>query len=641
MNTVIRLLTAILLCVTLTGAPLGGLVATAAPGPAVADAGATPPIAWTQLGRSDQLEILGSNEAFDTDIPVPQGVTPGTLRGTVSSVVNVVDGRVDVIDGLGVVLGSIPLPPDRVSAPFTVDISGAEVNGGIAKLGFVIRDHSPPQNSCSQPPSLTLSELAATYVGRTPPPGIVADFLPGYLERFVIRTGPAPSPAAQQATLELVARLTRHYRPVPVRIDVDTSSDPTPTATSAQRVIELRDNGPAGMTVTNPHSPRAALVIAGHGDELVRQIALFADRRFKLAQNLSATVNSATSDAPQSSTVKTFAQLGITGQTSVLGAATLYVGVDVSQFAAGSVQQATLHLVGHYTPVLGGEASVVVRSGSAVLAAHRLDESGLLDITETIPAESIQSNVGVALALRYLPNQPCVPLNNRIQFTLDPASTLSVTPGTYNRGGFPALPMAFTPGFDVVVDQPDHLRFAAAAVNLMAQQTAVTLQPHITTMAAGAASGRGLLVVASGEDLTRAGFTPSVSAREGTTVGIGGTPNTDVDLHGPIGVIQVFTQSKRKVLAINGTQSWSLVDRSFDHIRTLPSRWASLSGDVVATGSAGQTVNLTLHEGGALIDEFPGDSWKRWAQVTAVVAAAVLLGAVGVLLWRRRRARRG
>ena len=197
--------------------------------------------------------------------------------------------------------------------------------------------------------------------------------------------------------------------------------------------------------------------------------------------------------------------------------------------------------------------------------------------------------------------------------------------------------MAFTPDFDVVVDTPDHLRFAADAVNLMAQQTAVTLQPRLTTLAAAAASGVGLLVVASGEDLARAGLTPPVLSGKGSNVDIGGTPDTDVDLNGPIGVVQVFSQQGRKILAVNGADDWSLVDRSFDYIRAQPSRWASLSGDVVATGAAGQPVNLTLREGGALLNEYPGDSWKWWAILTAG-AIVLVFGSALVLLWRRRRA---
>ena len=81
--------------------------------------------------------------------------------------------------------------------------------------------------------------------------------------------------------------------------------------------------------------------------------------------------------------------------------------------------------------------------------------------------------------------------------------------------------------------------------------------------------------------------------------------------------------------------------RSFDFIRALDSRWASLSGDVVATGSAGQTVNLTLREGGALANEYPGDSWRRWALLGAGAVVTILLGTAVALLWRRRRARLG
>jgi len=238
--------------------------------------------------------------------------------------------------------------------------------------------------------------------------------------------------------------------------------------------------------------------------------------------------------------------------------------------------------------------------------------------------------------LRYLPKQQCAPLNDRMEFALDPASTVAVTPGTRNRGGFPVLPMAFTPDFAVVVDSPEHLRFAAAAVNLLAQQTGVTLQPQLTDLASAAGSGQGLLVVGPGADMAKAGLNAPVSFNGTNIVDIGGAPNTAVDLNGPIGVVQAFSNNDRTVLAINGSGDWSLVQRSFDYIRALDSRWASLTGDVVATGAAGQTVNLTLREGGALLNEYPGESWVRWAVLSAGTIAAILLATAGVLLWRRR-----
>jgi hypothetical protein len=584
--------------------------------------------------------MAGSDQPIDTEIPVPPGVIPGQLLGTIGSVVNAVDGRVDVIDGRGVSLGSIPAPDRPGSAAFVVDISRAHVVNGVVRLSFVLRDRNPPGNSCSRSASLTLSQLGVTFLGRASYPVIVADFLPGYLDQILIRTGPAPTPAAQQAALNLVATLTRLYRPMPVRIDVDTSTSIAPPGSPSRRLIELRDNSPAGLTVTRPDSPEAALVISGHGQELSRQVALFSDRRARLAQTVSATVVAAQDNTPTSTTIKTFAQLGTGGKISVQGTGSLYVGFDASQFAVGSIQQATVHLIGHYAPVLAGEASVVVRAGDAVLAARRLDESGLLDITGTIPKESINSAVGVVLELRYLPKQECGPLNDRMDFSLDPASTVAVTPGIHNRGGFPVLPMAFTPDFAVVVDAPQHLRFAAAAVNLLAQQTGVTLQPRLTDMESAAGSGQGLLVVGPGEDLTRSGLTAPVSFDGVDTVGINASTDTTVDLNGPIGVVQAFAHSDRMVLAINGTGDWSLVQRSFDYIRALDSRWASLSGDVVATGPAGQSVALTLREGGALANVYPGDSWIRWALLSAGAAVAILLATAGALLWRRRRTAR-
>ena len=643
-----RVLTVVLVYITLASTSLGGLawLATADPGlaepvPALPGPVTTPPIAWTQLGLSDRVDMLGSDQLIDTDIPVPPGVVPGQLLGTIGSVANTVDGRVDIIDGLGVAMGSIPAPGDMSSAPFAIDISRARVVNGVAKLSFILRDRNPPGNSCSRPASLTLSQLGVTYGGQTPNPVIVADFLPGYVEQILIRTGLAPTPAVQQAALELVAKLTRLYRPMPVRIDVDSSPAANLPGPPSRRVIELRDSAGAGLRVINPNSPDAALVITGRGDELSRQVALFSDRRVKLAQTGSATVTAAVQDSPTATTIKTFAQLGMGGKTSVQGTGSLYVGFDASQFAVGSIQQATLHLIAHYSPVVAGEASVVVRAGDAVLAARRLDESGLLDITGVIPKESINSAVGVVLELRYLPKQECAPLNDRMEFALDPASTVAVTPGSHNRGGFPVLPMAFTPDFAVVVDSPQHLRFAAAAVNLLAQQTGVTLQPRITDMTSAAGSGQGLLVVGPGEDLKKSGLTAPVSFDGSNTVGIGGATDTVVDLNGPVGVVQAFSHNDRMVLAINGTGDWALVQSSFDYIRSLDSRWASLTGDVVATGAASQTVTLTLREGGALLNEYPGDGWRWWALLSATAVVTALLATAGLLLWRRRRAQHG
>lgn len=147
--------------------------------------------------------------------------------------------------------------------------------------------------------------------------------------------------------------------------------------------------------------------------------------------------------------------------------------------------------------------------------------------------------------------------------------------------------MAFTPDFDVAIDGPDGIRFAGQAINLMGQQTGMTLRPQLVTFADAAASGAGLLAVTSGEQLASAGMNPPLLPGASTSAGVNGSPDTEIDVNGALGVVQSFTQNGRTVLAISGTGDWSLVDRSFDYIRGLPNRWSSLTGDVVATGPAG------------------------------------------------------
>lgn len=604
--------------------------------PAVSPPAFAPPVAWPQLGRSDRLEIVGSDQTVGTDIPVPPGLMPGLLIGQVGSVVNTIGGRVDVIDGRGVLLGSIPVPGDESAVPFAVDISRADVVAGAAKLNFVLRDQNPPADSCGRSPSLTLAQLASSYRGQAPFPVLVSDFLPGYVEQILIRTGPYPTTGQQQAALDLVASLTRYYRPMPVGVEIDTSAGPVPPGPPERRVIELREDSESGIAVRDPGSPDAVLVISGRGRELGDQVALFTDRRLELAQAPSATVRTAMTTAPAGTTLKTFAQLGMAGEISVLGTATLYVGFDAGEFAVGPVQEARVHLLAHYTPVGSGEASVVVRSGNTVLGSRRLDDSGLLDLSGTIPPESIQSTVGIAVELRYLPSQRCAPLNDRMRFTLDPQSSVAVTLGSHNRGGFPLLPMAFTPEFNVALDQPDRLRYAAELVNLLGQQTSVTLQPRVVSMAEATGSRLGALIVASDRELAHSGLRPPIVSQAADSVDIGGAIATDVNLNGPLGVVQAFGDQGRMVLAVDASQDWSLVDRCLDYIRAQPSRWASLSGDVVATGAAGQTVNLTVRSGGAMVDEYPGDSWKWWTWITAAAVAGALTVAGSILLRHRR-----
>ena len=296
MMIVLRTLATVFLMVSMTIAGSVGLPhAVAWPedtNSATTDAGTTD-ISWKQLGLDDRMKLVGANQSNGVEVPVPLGATPMAVTGQIGSVVNMSAGRVDVFDDRGVLLGVIPVPVGPASVPFTIDTSSAQIATDSAKLSFVLHDDVPPAGGCTPPESVTLSQLQTKYSGDSLNPVTVADFLPGYLDRITIRVGPDPTLDQQQAALTLVAELTTLYRPMPVRIEVDTTSGPSPSSTGTSRVIDVRGGGEPGLTVEQPGTAGAVLVITGQGDGLVRQAELFADRRVTLAQTSSASVTAA------------------------------------------------------------------------------------------------------------------------------------------------------------------------------------------------------------------------------------------------------------------------------------------------------------------------------------------------------------
>ena len=594
-------------------------------------------LGWRQLGLSDTLEIAAKAVAT-VEAPTPPGLAPLRITGEVLSPTGAA-GRIDVLDSGGSTLGNIALTGDGVTAPFTVDIAAVGPLPGPSKLSFVQRSTERPTEGCTESAPVTLSKLATTYTGPAPALRTVADFLPDYLDQITISIGPEPSPEQQQAALSLVATLTHLYRPMPVRIDVDTSAAPPPAGDSrTRRNIAIRDGDEPGLTVENPGNPAAVLVISGSGAELTRQVELFTDRRFELAQTPTAAVTSVTKTVPTSTDTLSFGELGINVRTTVMGTDTVYVGFDTTKFGLGQLDGAQVRLITEYTPLTAGEGTVILRSGSDILASGVLDRSGVTELSGDIPAAGITSTIGMALEIRYAPaGGECA--FGGMTFSIDPASTITAVPGAKNRGGFAMLPMAFTPELDVAIERPDQIRYAAQAINLIGRQASIPLQPSLSGLDEAAKRGTGLLAVTSGEQLQRLGLRPPLSLPGAGAVAVNGATVTDIDLGGSLGVVQAFSHNGRVVLAIDSTGGPQAADRSLDYIRGLDGGWSALTGDVVAAGDAGEVVNLSMTTRQAMLPPV-SDGWRWWTWSTLGLIAVGLPTLAGIALVRRRRAQR-
>jgi hypothetical protein len=589
------------------------------------------------MGLPDQLTIASAVKPQTVGIPFPPGVKPVLLTGQIDAVSNAVNCRIEVFDGNHKYLGPIGLTEDQTAGTFALDLTNAAASRDAVELNFYLRQDGPPADLCTQadkPSAMVISQVATVFSGTAQLPTTVADFLPKYLNQITIRIGDKPSTDLQQSALTLVAYLTHLYRPIPTRIDVDTSNatgPPPPDPLGASRMIVIREDRNAGIDVINPGTPEATMVISGQGNALLNQVELFADRRFEVAQTASSDVLNAAQFAVKSGTVKTFGELRMTGDATVVGSHTLYLGFDASEFGVGSIQSADIDLTAKYSPVGDGSGSVVLRAGPAVIATQPLDQSGSLRLQARIPADAIQSNVGLALEVRYIPQRGDLPGSSGILFAVQPESTVQVTPGSQTRRGFSVLPMAFVPEFNVAVDDPNRVRYAAAVINLMGQQTSVALRPRLVTLDAGVNAAIGLLIVTSADDLSKRELRLPMLGAQDDKAQIRGNPVTDIDLEGPLGVVETATGEKRTVLAISAVKDWSLVDKAIDFIRGTNGQWGSLTGDVVATGAQGKSVNLIIDQGGGWQDQTPGKGWMRWALISAGIGG--LLVVAGGVYW--------
>lgn len=600
-------------------------------------------VGLAQFGRPETLELRDGNTAATLTIPVPAGMTVAAVSGRIGSAVNLTTGRIDVLDGRGNAVDSIGLDADRPTAEFAVDTAAATADDGVMTLNFFLRAANPPSDTCAPTPSATLTGLAATIAGRPPDPSTVADFLPAHLDAITIATGPNPTPDQQQAALTLTAMLTRSYRPIPLRVEVDTSGL-VPLggngSTGVRRVIVIQEAAEAGIAVRAPGTPEAVLVISGRGAQLADQIAMFIDRRLALAQTASATIRSAAGLVTPTNSIMTFEQLGIANSASFTGSTTMYAGFDGAAFAAGPIAAATVDLRARYTPVADDKASVLVKAGTSVVATRRLDTSGVLDLRFEVPPQTIASDVGMALELQYFPaggrgGGGCAPLSDRMTFALDPQSTVEVNPGPAGAGGFKALPAGFTPEFAVAVERPDLIRYATAAINLISQRTGTLLRPQLTGPEEAATSGMPVLAVTAARDLADLGMQPPIRTGRDGQVEVDGSAETGALIDGPLSLVQSFTDDGRTVLEIEVPDRPELADATFAYIRELDNGWSSLTGDVVATGAAGDTVNLTVRADRPVPGRSPDKPEWKWAAL-----ASLGVGAATAILVTRRRAQR-
>ncbi len=657
-GSITRLLVAVLL-VVLPSVPVGlaAFPVGAEPGPSTTEPDnaeeprqppGSPPaltLPWRALGLEQQI-VLRSVTPVTYTVPVPAGLKAVRLLGAIRPPMNIGAGNLEISDGDGKFLASVPLPPanGRDPAPLDIDIASARVRSSSIDLSFNVIPVDQGDIACRPHQQVTISELAVAFAGAEPTAKSVASFFPPVLQRVTIYTPTDADNAEKQAVLTLVSTLARLYKlqSLAVAVVAQPRGAVPPPAPQLMRAIVV-ETGPAGITVENPGLPGAFLRISGKDDALAAQLSLFANQLQSLAQSTFARVDQPGSSEPLRGDILTFSQLKINARTNALRAANLSVSADRSSLGSGRVDRVQVRLLAEYTPVPPEDnATVLIRAKGVVVHAARLNETGLLDATFDLERQTFGQWVNLDFALTYTPNEPCGAMTAPLTFQIDPRSTLTVYRGGPPLDGFAAFPSEFSPGFMVAFDgsSPNQLNYAARVVAAIAKLTGSPLMPQVVDLKEALDATTGVLIVAKSDAIRQSTLNPPIGG-DGAAMRVELPAELLATIDGGLGSVQAFADRPRNraVVLVTTTGEWNLVGPLFDYIDGLNGGWSALTGDVVAAGPAGDPTSLAIR---ASDDIFVAQSEGLRREATigvglGLAAVAVIAALLTAVLWSRRR----
>ncbi|GAB2935062.1 membrane protein [Rhodococcus aerolatus] len=589
-------------------------------------------ISLTDLGRG--AVALPTATTTQLVLPVPDGLTPVQLSGTVRLPLAATGAAISVTSG-DVGLARLDVT-DTGGTQVTVPLRDAPVVDRAVTLTLRSELRTSTETCVSTPDGPpTLDAGVLTYSGTEATPATPTTFFPPVLRAATVYLTDPSSAAQRDTALALSAGLVHRYGAArtQVRLAELTPGAPVPDAAPLERAVVLR-SGPQTGVALEPTEAGTALRLSGD-DTTLRDQARLLLRTLDDATAVTRTVPQLPADVV---TLGDLAQspLQATGRRHV----ELPVTVDATRIGRplGSVR---LHLLGSYTPQPSSySGQVTATAGTTRLATAPLDGSGRLDLTVDVPADRLSRFLQVDLAVDLSGDFGCG-TGSSTTLALDPTSTVTTTAGTPGpAGGFASLPQGLTPTVTVGLDGTSTADLDRAQQLLVAWQrlSAAPLDPTLTGVTAALDAATPALVV-----------TPAGGLPDGTSLPLDDVDAPALAVRGlpagaPRGSVQVAWDDahSRTVVVAGSTGNPADLDAVLGWLAAEPTRVADLTGDVVVGSRSVPPVELTVRVGapaaGASAAYATGGG-LRTPLIAIGGAAVVLLGAALLLtvLWRRGR----
>lgn len=639
---------------TVAGSVRSGIARCAAAGIAVlvaaAPAGAAPLRQDAQfplpaLGLTAVQTFDGRDDVVSLVVPVPPGMTPAALRGTLQVAPDAGTGRIDV-EVQGRVVGSVDVPPGSSTLPVSLPLAGVPVVNGAATV--TLHSHLTDMGAgwCAAAPTGTLALVDTTvdYTGDEVQPAVIADFLPPVLNRLTLYLPATPTADETATALELGTAVVARYANQTVAVELRPlgagNAVPADPPGLLERRVVITESDTAGTTMRSTAPGGPVLAVTGRGAELRTQARLITSNMAWIAADTDAVAGSldpAPQLAPESVTLR---ELGVTTLSATgPGRVRIPIAVDQTRLGrpSGSVR---IHLRGNYTPlpdVANGQLTVSI--GDSTLDHWPVEGDGRIDRWIDIPDRLLGRFTEVVVGLQVAGTAGCEAAQP-VTLTLDPESTVEserrVPPVP---GGFEALPQALMPGVQVGLSTGS-LADAGRALGLLAglqRMTLEPLRPELVPMDAALTSDRPAILVAADGGLPDSLALPLTVVGPNVTVADpDGGPAQSVELPGQrLGSLQAAWDGDRMLLVATSTGDPAATDRVLDWLRADPDRWYGLRGGVLA--QTGDREPILLQAPAELPAEKQSDDHTTLLVAGAALLVVGLVGAVLVLLTRARR----
>lgn len=620
------------------------LPAFGAAGVASAAPGANPgPIDLKNIGASSTISFAGQDSQVSVAIPVPVGLTPRSLDGTVQLPSFVTGGSIDVSQGDRLLartdIGDGPTP--HISLP----LDGLRITDRAATV--VLRAYLRTDGYCRFDPDQQLRIVGTTvnFNGGESSPGSIADFLPPILQTLTVYVPQDVQPAEGIAAVDLAAAVISNYGTADVRVRTKSlpraQLTPTDVPGPLERQVVIASTAQRGITM-QPGRGAPYLVIGGDAETLVSQAQFLASNVAAIAVG-SAAVAGPMRVAPQlPQDVTTLSQLGVADQmiTSVAWPS-LSIGIDQTRLGR-PVKGIRVQLKGSYTPLPAAAGGRLVATiGNRTIDSWAGDESGAFDRWVSVPNDLLSRVVRLTVTLERGDLREGCGTGFESSLSLTAAGEVEVHGAQPPEPqGFQSLPQALMPRTALAWTDGDvaDVRRAVSIAAAMQHMSVVPLGFDLVPVADAVSGDRPAVIISSRG--TQLGALPlpvksdgsvvDATLPSGKSVPITITPT----LH--YGSLQVTQSAGRSLLVATSSDDPATLDRLLGWLDDDPQRWSGIDGSALI--QIGTTDPVLL----ANIDASASKSPAHTARNIAIAVGAVAVFALGagtLYAWRRRRER--